>query len=176
VQEGKGWQVRRKSGERCGGTDMRRSASLCDLSALAQVRPSLLYFGNPSPVASVLQISSKGFTRCAIPSSVADAPSASDTISDQRTGFKMEIGDWNKHAEQVKKPTNSNRAIVVMPTVFTARSESPSPKKNRKRETWTRPGTASATTGIYHPSAPSILAQLSTLQRVSILLIHVHVP
>src|SRR5258708_38879165 len=46
--------------------------------------------------------------------------------------------------------------VVLIPTVvLILNSESASPSKNRNRETWRQPGTASATIGIYHPSHPS---------------------
>ncbi len=54
------------------------------------------------------------------------------------------------------RPQMPMGTIVLIPTVvLILNSESESPTKNKNRETWRQPGTASAIIGMYHPSHPS---------------------
>src|SRR5216684_6236071 len=54
------------------------------------------------------------------------------------------------------RPQMPMGTIVLIPTVvLILNSELVSPMKNKNRETWRQPGTASASTGMYHPWHPS---------------------
>ena len=54
------------------------------------------------------------------------------------------------------RPQMPMGTTVLIPTVVLILNREPvSPTKNRNRETWRQPGTASATIGMYHPSHPS---------------------